>query len=503
MLLNDFTHDLTCRLVWRLEDAGGKSLVSGTINAVARAGVPSMYPIAFTAPEVTQRISLRLVLEPASEDSHFRADSLAIEVFPPRRPMVPPGRILVYDPGAETTAMLARAGVRAESLSSRSDLQSAALLVVGRRAYGAAFLDLARKLRVERAVASGLNLLVLEQTAPKVLGLRLHEQSQRQAFVSSPGCPLLAGLASEDLSNLRGQSDLIAPYPDAPPDTEKRWPARCYKWGNRGVAATYVYTKPHYAAMAPVLESGFDLTDSPLLEGRAGKGRIVLCQVDVTPRYGSDPVSTRLIDNALQSLAVRGARPTVDCSCVGESARNLAERFHLDPAAGGVESPVILVGAEPLSDDRAKWILAAAGRGATVLLLPGGPLADAAGLTIARRKFFLGRPGDDPLLAGINGADLYLKAWTELPVAAGGDGWQVLAEPGLIARKAVGRGQLIACMLDPLRCGPRGRIKTLRVWNLLLTNLQLRRKTEEEFFQPKASLYEANDWEAMPPYMNW
>ena len=180
------------------------------------------------------------------------------------------------------------------------------MLIVGRRAYGPEFLRLARQIGLERAVADGLNLLVLEQTVGEVLGLRLHEQSQRQAFVSTSGHPLLAGLGPEDFINLRGQSDVIEPYPDAAPETERHWPARCFKWSNRGITATYVYTKPHYAAMVPILESGFDLTDSPLLEGRAGKGRIVLCQVDVTPRYGTDPVSTQLVDNALRSLTVRG-----------------------------------------------------------------------------------------------------------------------------------------------------------------------------------------------------
>ena len=150
-----------------------------------------------------------------------------------------------------------------------------------------------------------------------------------------------------------------------------------------------------------------------------------------------------------------------------------------------------------------KSILAAADQGATVLLLPASPLARAAGLPLDRRAFFLGRPGADPLLAGVSDADLYLKAWTEMPVAVGGEGWQIIAEPGLIARKAIGRGQLMACMLDLSRCGTRGQVKGLRLWNLLLANLQIRREASENFLQPKGKLYEVNDWEAMPPYMNW
>lgn len=392
---------------------------------------------------------------------------------------------------------------RLESLPARFDLQAYDLFVVGRRAYGPEFVRWARQVGLERAVAGGLNLLVMEQTADAVFGLRLHEQSQRQAFISSPAHPLLAGLTAEDFVNLRGWSDLIDAYPAALPGTEHGWPARCFKWGNRGIVATYVYTKPHYAPFVPILESGFDLTDSPLLEGWVGKGRIVLCQVDVTSRYGVDPVSTQLADNALRSLIVRGARPMLDCACVGQSARDLAQRFGIEPVEEKKDCPVLIVGTEPLAAEQTRSLLATAERGATVLLLPGSPLASAAGLTLAPRKFFLGRPGDDPLLAGVSDTDLYLKAWTEIPVAAGGRGWQILAEPGLVARKAVGRGQLIACTLDPRHCGPRGQVKTLRLWNLLLGNLQLRRKASEDFLQPKTKLYDANDWEAMPRYMNW
>ena len=58
----------------------------------------------------------------------------------------------------------------------------------------------------------------------------------------------------------------------------------CFKWGNRGIVATYVYRKPHYSAFKPILECGFDLIQSPLLEARFGKGGVTLCQVDVTPR---------------------------------------------------------------------------------------------------------------------------------------------------------------------------------------------------------------------------
>jgi hypothetical protein len=505
VLLNDLTRDLACRLAWRVQDAAGAVYASGRIEAVAQAGAVRMYPLEFSAPQVTRRTSLRLTVEPASpEASPFRPDAFVMEVFPRLSPAAVAGKILLYDPLGDTAAMLSRAGIHAEPLTVNSDLRTAGLLIVGRKTYGPALLALARQIGLERAMAGGLNLLVFEQTAGEVLGLRLHEQSQRHVFMACPGHKLLAGLAPEDFINLRGQSNLIDAYPDAPPGTEHGWPARCFKWGNRGITATCVYTKPHYAPLVPILESGFDLTDSPLLEAAIDRGRVVLCQVDVTSRYGADPVATRLVDNILRDLAVRGTQPLLPCTCPGPSARAWVRPFGVEPEAFDAhKKSLIVIGTEPLAEAEKKAILAAVEQGATALLLPGSSLAADAGLSTTPQRCFLARLGGDPLLAGVSDADLYLKAWTELPAAAAQSGWQALTDPAVVARKPFGRGQFVACLLDPAHCGEHGRIKTLRLWNVLLANLHARRSIDGGFLQPTMRLYEANTWEEMPPYMNW
>lgn len=290
VLLNDLTRDLSCPMQWRLEDATGKSQASGQVEAVAQAGVPTMVPLEFVAPQVTKRTSFRLVVEPApSAARHFLPDTFELEVFPTAKPMRPSaiGEILVYDTTGDTTATLAQAGISAQPLTRDADLDAATLVIVGRQSFEASLLQQAAASGLEEAVVNGLNLLVFEQTADEVMGLKLQEQSARRVFFASNDHPLTAGLAGQDLINLRGVSDLVPSYPPAPPETEHQWPARFFKWGNRGVTSSFVYTKPHYAPFVPVLECGFDLVDSPLLEAHMGRGRVVLCQVDVTPRYGT------------------------------------------------------------------------------------------------------------------------------------------------------------------------------------------------------------------------
>jgi len=426
-------------------------------------------------------------------------------VFPRPPAAAPTGKVLFFDPVGQTAKLLARAVVAAEPLGEQSDLRQAALVVVGKRAYGPEFRRLAAKLRLIRAVEEGLNLAVFEQATPDVLGLKLTERSLRDVFIAEPGHPLLAGLRPADLVNLRGRSDLVEAYPEVTPGTEKVWPARGYKWGNRGVTATFLYRKPHYAPLRPVLECGFDLVDSPLLEGQWGAGRILLCQVDVTSRYGTDPVSTRLVNQTLSWLGRRGDAARRRCVCVGDSARRFVTRFGV-VAEQFRHKPdeIVVVGTEPVPPETAAAIEAAIRAGATALLLPESPLGARFGLKSTPERLFIGRLCDDPLLAGSNDGDLYLKAWTRLPVVAERGGWQVLVKPGIVARKDLGRGRVIACQIDPEKLGAtRGRVKTLRFWNVLLANLELPRAPLTEELQPRLAFYEDNPWEEIPRFRSW
>lgn len=506
VLLNDLTRDLPCTLEWQLVDAKGEVLASGRVDAVSRAGQPTFVPVEFTAPEVAARTDFTLAVSAVTQPGqHFQPESLALQVYPPTPRPVVPGKVLLFDTEGQTTAALPRAGISFEPLTEASDLSSAALVIVGRQSYAEAFLALARKLDLERAVRNGLHLLVFEQTAGSPLGLKLEEQSTRQAFIAAPGHPFLHGLAPEDFVDFRGQSDLTDAYPPAPPGTEHEFPKRFYKWGNRGVVASYVYTKPHYAPFTPILECGFDLVNSPLMEARLGNGRVVVCQLDVTSRCGADPVATRLVQNLVVELARTVEAGEQPCAFLGESAKEFVRPFGLVPEAFDPQhSDLVLVGVEALSSEQVAELEAAARRGATVLLLPGAASAGAFGLQTRETQVFIGRMGSSPLLAGLGDDDLYLKSLTTVAAALPGNGWESIITPGLVAVKKVGKGRLVACQVDPSKLGAtRGRVKALRFWNLLLANLGARRAGFDTFLAPEDSRYEENPWEHIPPYFDW
>ena len=506
VLLNDLARDIPCTVRWQVRSATGDALASGQIAAVAQAGVPSLYPIEFEAPDVDDRGDFALTVQAEGEArDHFRPETFTFEVFGRERPRPAHGTVLLYDTAGRTTETLQKAGAAYTPLNADSDLTRADALVVGAGALDEQFIALAERVGLDDAIRSGLGLLVMEQTRGSPMGLRLTERSARRTFIVQPGHPVLAGLSAEDFINLRGQSDLIEAYPESPPETMRTWPKRFFKWGNRGTVATFVYTKPHYAPYQPVLECGFDLVESPLLDARFGRGRVVLCQVDVSSRYGADPVSTRLLDNLLAYVGGPAERATQAYAVAGTSAGASLAPFGC--AVTGADDPdarLTVVSGDDLSPGMAEALRGHASRGATVLVLPGRETASAFGLEVAACDLYKGELSADPLLAGLSAGDVFLKKQVTLEVGVDGDGWRSIVAPGLVLVKKMGKGRIVACGLDPAGLGQgRARVKALRLWNMLLCNLGIERRGYGTILAPKGPVYEDNQWEQMPGYINW
>ena len=69
---------------------------------------------------------------------------------------------------------------------------------------------------------------------------------------------------------------------------------RLWRAGNRGNVASVLIEKPARGDFMPILDGGFGLQFSPLLEYREGKGMMLFCQMDVTGRTESDPAAETL-----------------------------------------------------------------------------------------------------------------------------------------------------------------------------------------------------------------
>ena len=164
-------------------------------------------------------------------------------------------------------------------------------------------------------VRDGLKVLVFEQTAEvleKRLGFRIAEYGLRQVFPRVPDHPLLAGLKPENLRDWRGSATLLPPRLDYTTSQTFGGPAvqwcgievpRVWRCGNRGNVASVLIEKPARGDFLPILDGGYSLQYSPLLEYREGKGLVLFCQLDVTGRTEQDPAAETLARNLVRYVA--------------------------------------------------------------------------------------------------------------------------------------------------------------------------------------------------------
>ncbi len=312
IVVNDTGKSVHLEGDWRLTDAAGRELARGSVRVRVEPGRQEtrLGRIEFPAPGVVRRTDCRLTVSTPG----VAVPPFELTVFPKTEvgPSVDGRDFVLFDPVGDTRAMLARLGLRPPEPPSQ--LTGRHRLIVGRRALGRAA-DRSRLIEAgfDQAVTDGMRVLIFEQAAEgwdgDLAGLRQKRLDTRRAFVRSPEHPVLDGLAERDFRYLRGDSDLIPPYPEFGPLPD-RYPTHWWHWGNDHIVATYTLEKPQIGAARAILDCGFDLVETPLLEVARGKGLLVFCQVDVTNRVGTDPVSTRLVGNLLRYLLVSRFRPS-------------------------------------------------------------------------------------------------------------------------------------------------------------------------------------------------
>ena len=151
-----------------------------------------------------------------------------------------------------------------------------------------------------------------------------------------PDHPLLAGLSSETLRDWRGESTLLPPRLNyemrqgvgptiqwcGMPVTQV-W--RCGNWGN---VASALIEKPACGDFLPIVDGGFSLQYSPLMEYREGRGMILFCQIDVTGRAEQEPAADLLVDNMLRYVSNWKPSPRRKAVYCGDP----AGRAHLESA---------------------------------------------------------------------------------------------------------------------------------------------------------------------------
>ena len=252
-------------------------------------------------------------------------DAFSLDVLPRPVPVRARAKVALFDPKGETGRMLSAMGIEHKLIEADADQAGFDVLIVGK---GALTLD-GPGPRIGR-VRDGLKVLVFEQTAQVLeqrLGFRVAEYGLRQVFKRVPDHPAVAGLDAEHLRDWRGDATTLPPrlgvelsprFNGAP---AVKWcdieVSRVWRCGNRGSVASALIEKPARGDFLPLLDGGFSLQYSPLIEYRQGLGTVLFCQLDVTGRTEADPAAQRIVHNLLSYVCDPGARrPTPDRAAV-------------------------------------------------------------------------------------------------------------------------------------------------------------------------------------------
>jgi hypothetical protein len=243
-------------------------------------------------------------------------------------------RMAIFDPKGETGRLIKSLGIDCAPVDADTDLSPYEILIVGKGALtpDSPAPDVGR-------VRDGLEVLLFEQTSQALeqrFGFRVEEYGLRRVFKRVPDHPLLAGLGEDYLRDWRGEATLLPPKlayeigsRHAP---EVKWcgipVTRLWRAGNRGNVASVLIEKPARGDFLPILEGGFGLQFSPLLEYREGKGMMLFCQLDVTGRTESDPAAEILVRNLLCYAATWKPAPRRQVVYAGDA----AGKHHLQQA---------------------------------------------------------------------------------------------------------------------------------------------------------------------------
>ncbi len=314
--------------------------LAGKKQVTVPTGEQQRIPLRFELPTVLAPGKYKLNATFRFDNSQTQTDSFTIDVMPCPKTTQVDGKIALFDPKGQTGKLLNGMGIRYQPVDANVDLSGYETLIVGKSALAAGrpAPDIAR-------VRDGLKVLMFEQTSDvleKRFGFRVAEYGLRWVFKRVPDHPLLRGIEAEHLRNWRGEATVLPSrlkYQMRPRHGPTvKWcdipVTRLWRCGNRGNVASVLIEKPARGDFLPILDGGYSLQYSPLMEYREGKGMMLFCQIDITGRTEDDPAGQTLARNILQYVSTWQPPPRRQVIYVGDS----AGRQHFESAGVSLTS---------------------------------------------------------------------------------------------------------------------------------------------------------------------
>ena len=238
----------------------------------------------------------------------FRKDKFSINVLP-KRTQVPEMKIAIFDPKGETSKLLEDLGVNYQTIQTVSKAADCDVLILGKESLDSAEIEFNFE-----SVQKSSKIIVFEQTAEtleKRFGFRTAVYGLRQVFKRIPDHPILNGLETDNLRDWAGEATLLPTSLKYETNEQVfngvptvQWSGvtvpRVWRCGNRGNVASVSIEKPAKGDYLPILDGGFSLQYSPLIEHRRENGMILFCQMDVSGRTETDPAAKTVAANLLR-----------------------------------------------------------------------------------------------------------------------------------------------------------------------------------------------------------
>ncbi len=438
IVINNSRVPVSCDCSWSL--ALPQPMI-GQSKVTVETGQQARVPIRFALPAGLAPGEYKLIAKAVFSTGQTQEDEFVVHVLASRPLPAATGKVAIFDPPGQTTELLKGMGIHGDAVDAKADLAAYDVLIIGKAAMSAD-----GPAPGIGHVRDGLKVLMFEQT-PDVLekrfGFRVAQYGLRNVFGRVPDHPILAGLQGEHLRDWRGEATILPPrltyelspkFAYTPTVTWCGMPvSRAWRCGCQGNVASVLIEKPACGDFLPIVDGGFSLQYSPLMEYREGKGMVLFCQMDVTGRTETEPAAQTLTTNIIEYIGAWKPSPRREALYVGDLQSNAhlqATGLRLGSYNGGeLKSNQVLIlgpGSKALVTykDAVGAFLKAGGR-----LLAIGLTQEEADAILPFKvsmnpaehiNAYFDPPGANSLLTGVGPADVHNRAPRTIPLVSGG-----------------------------------------------------------------------------------
>ncbi len=370
-IYNDTETPAEARLEFTFQDEGERILDSGKIEFIHQPGERVEWMHSFALPEVSRRSACKLMLTMFHEERQVHQLVAAYHVFPSQPEKIDlRGRCMVLFGDLDSYAALSRV---ADGINWKPEIDPQALagvdvVILGKYLPALSSDDL---IELEQFVAGGGFLLLLEQSFLTLGDARLSGKRFFSAFITDPAHPIFSGIKDQDL---------------------RFWSPENIHASDAGWLVQDALDKPVNGDVRILLECGEGnfgwggLLWTPLVEYTAGKGRILINQLELVGNSEQVPQARLLLKNMLQYALSKHTVNRCETWLLADAKSEAAGFLHSlgiridkvlpDLARVGMDlqsPPLLIVDPDILHAEAAQELRYLLDAGARVLLLPCGP----------------------------------------------------------------------------------------------------------------------------------